>query len=254
MDPLVDRLSQLSLDVFIQQITYLPFRDVVSVCSANKKLHGFCNDPKHNARWKALINNTFSDVIYNYPDKLNKLWDKLNITPNTYNYLVYTQLVKLLDPVTQGMIYYRQGDDISFNQLTKEQKFLALFLLGNKNKMMEYIPDHSRSKYVSFMFMLIGDEISEKELDEMLMEMATEGNMKGIMLLKEKGANIRAQGDSPLILASRGGYLEVVKYLVEHEANVQAHNNLALRDAIVQGHSDVVDYLMEHGAVISWIY
>ncbi len=127
MDPTVDRLSQLSPDVFIQQITYLPFQYVINVCSANKKLHGFCT--KYNNKWKRLIDNTFKDNIYAYEEKLKELWNKLNMKPDTYNYLVYAQIVKLLEPVTQAMIYYQQGDMESFEKLNEVQQFLAWFLL-----------------------------------------------------------------------------------------------------------------------------
>ncbi len=34
----IDYLSQLPIDIFIQNITYLPFSDVVNICSGNKKL------------------------------------------------------------------------------------------------------------------------------------------------------------------------------------------------------------------------
>ncbi len=77
--------------------------------------------------------------MYGYEDKLNELWKTFGIEQGTYNYLVYTQLVKLLDPITQAMIYYRQGDMGSFEQLTKTQKFLSMFLLGNKDKIKNYV-------------------------------------------------------------------------------------------------------------------
>ena len=120
----IDYLSRLPIDIFIQNITYLPFSDVVNICQSNKKIHNYCTHSRYNIRWKALINNTFSQVD-NYQEKLNKIWLDLNVTKNTYNYLVYTQLIKLLDPITQAMIYYRQGDMKFFKKFTKTQKFLA---------------------------------------------------------------------------------------------------------------------------------
>ena len=114
----LELLSQMNVDVFIQSITYLPFQDVVSVCSANKTLHSYCNDPRYNKKWKRLIDNTFGKV-YDYQNKLQQIWNKLGYKQPTYNYLVYTQLVKLLDPVTQAMIYYRQGDMDSFKEVSK---------------------------------------------------------------------------------------------------------------------------------------
>ena len=241
----IDRLSRLPVDVFIQEITYLPFQDVVNVCSANVKLRAFCNDPTYNTKWKALINNTFKDSVYSYDDKLVKLWEKLNTEPETYNYLVYTRLVKLLDPVTQAMIYYRQGDMKSFEQLTQVQKFLAMFLLNKSYEMKNYLPNDN---YVPFISMLSGDKIDQNILNKMLIEMAKEGNMKGLKYFEEKGANISAEVDRALGVASREGHLEVVKYLVEHRADIHAGNDLALALASQKGHLEVVKYLVEQGA------
>ncbi len=126
----IDYLSKLPVDVFIQNITYLPFDEVISVCQANKTLHNYCTNSKYNSHWKALIDNTFGN-IYDYQNKLKQIRDKLNISDDVYNYLVYSHLVKLLDPITQLMIYYRQGDMNSFenSQYNDTQRFLALFLL-----------------------------------------------------------------------------------------------------------------------------
>ena len=243
----IDHLSQLPVDVFIQEITYLPFQDVVNVCSANVKLRAFCNDPTYNTKWKALINNTFKDSVYSYDDKLKELWKKLNTEPETYNYLVYTRLVKLLDPITQAMIYYKQKDLESFEQLTQVQKFLALFLLGNMDKISEYLPNDN---YVPFISMLSGDKIDQNILNKMLIEMAKEGNMKGLKYFEEKRADIHGGNDRALVLASENGHLEVVKYLVEQGANISAEVDRALRGASLEGHLDVVKYLVEQGADI----
>ena len=221
----IDRLSQLPVDLFIQQITYLPFRDVVNVCSTNKKLRAYCIDPTYNTRWKALINNTFKDNVYDYHIKLIELWEKLNVEPETYNYLVYTKLVKLLDPVTQAMIYYQQRDMNSFEQLTTVHKFLAMFLLGKKDKISDYLPDDN---YLPFISILSGEKVSQENLDFLLIVMAKEGNMKGLKYFEEKGGNIHAGDDWALIGASANGHLEVVKYLVEHGADIHALDMLKM--------------------------
>ncbi len=120
----IDYLSQLPVDVFIQNITYLPFDDVISVCKTNTTLHNYCSDPKYNNRWRKLIYDTFGN-IYNYQEKLEQIRSNLGLNKGTYNYLVYTHLVKLLDPITQLMIYYRQGDMKSFDdpQYNNTQRF-----------------------------------------------------------------------------------------------------------------------------------
>ena len=196
----IDHLSQLPIDVFIYNITFLPFTDVVSVCSANTKLRSFCNDPRYSVRWKALINNTFHQ-IYNYPDKLEALWKKLDLPPDTYNYLVYTQLIKLLDPITQLMIYYKQGDMESFNdpKFTNIQRFLMLFLLKKPQEMRQYLPSDN---YLPFISMSSRDKISQDSLDIMLAKMSKEGSVQGVKFLVSAGANIHAQDDEALRLAS----------------------------------------------------
>ena len=185
MDQL-DRLGQMGIDVFIQSITYLPFQDVVSVCSANKKLQSYCNNPKYNKHWRRLIDNTFRNT-YNYQNNLIKLWKELNLDPGTGNYRVYTQLVKILDPITQAMIYHRQKDMDSFDQFTKVQKFLAMFLLNQKDKISEYLPNEN---YLPFISLLSGDKISQDILNKMLIEMAKEGSLQGINYFVQEGANI----------------------------------------------------------------
>ncbi len=64
----IDYLSKVPVDIFIKHITYLPFHDVVNVCSTNVKLHLYCNDPRYNNNWKMVIDNNFRNVIYE--DKL----------------------------------------------------------------------------------------------------------------------------------------------------------------------------------------
>ncbi len=160
-----------------------------------------------------------------------------------YNYLVYSHLVRLLDPITQLMIYYRQGDMKSFDdpQYNNTQKFLALFLLGERGKIMNYLP---AQRYITFINMLDGNKIDQHILDGMFIEMAGKRNVKGVSMMLSKGADIHAGDDWALRWASGNGRLEVVKYLVEHGANIHALDDDALRWASLNGHLDVVRYLI----------
>ncbi len=242
-------LSQLPIDMFIKNITYLPFDDVISVCSSNRILHNYCNNPNYNNNWKKLIDDTFKN-IYNYQEKLEQIRNKLNINEGVYNYLVYTHLVRLLDAVTQLIIYYRQGDVKSFDdpQFTNVQRFLALFLLNKKDKMMDYLPNGD--KYLPFISMLEGHKIDQNILDKMLIEMSKEGSVKGVSMILSKGADIHADNDQALRWASQLGHLEVVKYLVEHGANIHALYDMALIVASTKGHLEVVKYFIKQGANI----
>ena len=110
-------IDLLPADVFIYELTFLPFSEVINLCGANTKFHRYCSDPQYNNSRRRLIENTFGN-IYNYPEKLKRIQDKLiqdkKLDVPRYNYLVYTQLINLLDPVTQLMIYHRQGDSVNF--------------------------------------------------------------------------------------------------------------------------------------------
>ncbi len=119
----IDYLSQLPIDIFIKNITYLPFDSVANICQTNAKLHNYCNNISYNNNWRSLIDDTF-DNIYDYQEKLKEIRLKLDIDGGVYNYLVYTQLVKVLNPITQLMIYYRQGDK-TFDgpKFIKKQRF-----------------------------------------------------------------------------------------------------------------------------------
>ena len=244
----IDYLTRLPIDLFIKEITYLPFGEVISVCKANKILSNYCTNSKYNNQWRSLIDTTFGN-IYDYHNKLKQIRSKLKISEGTYNYLVYSHLVKILDPITQLMIYYRQGDMKSFGdpQFTKVQRFFALFLLNNIKETEKYLPDYY---YLPFIYMLNGDKIDQNRLNNMLIEIAEAGSVKGVSMMVSKGANVHYQNDYALRQTSQNGHLDIVKYLVENGANVHADDDYALRLASQNGHLEVVKYLIEHGADI----
>lgn len=253
MDETIDKLSKLSPDLFINQITYLPFNEVIAVCSSNKILHEYCINSKYSSRWKLLIDNTFSSV-YNYPEKLKQIQTKLNT--NGYNYLVYTQLIKLLDPVTQAMIYYKQKDMKSFEKFTKVQQFLALFLLNERSIIEKYIPEKDDNyeevefDYSSFIDVLNKKPTTQTNLDNMIIIMAENGNVRGIIMIKELGGNIHAYNESAFIRAAQKGHLDVVKYLIDNGSDIHIDDDLALVLASQGGHLDLAKYLLGKGANI----
>ena len=239
----IDYLSRLPVDLFIQQITYLPFDDVVNICQANSTLHNYCTNINYNNKWKALINTTFGDID-NYHEKLKQIWSNLKVNENTYNYLVYTQLVKILDPLTQLMIYYRQNDMKSFNsrKFNNDQRFLAMFLLGEKGEMDKFIDISTNPSIPSFAKLINNVEVDQNELNEMLIMMAKNGNVKWVKYLTEKGAfTIFA-----LIVAAEKGYLDVVEYLIEKDKRYKFNAKIAFILASANGHLYVVDRLVHY--------
>lgn len=132
----INYLSQLPVEIFIREITYLPLSDVVSICQTSSKLHSYCTDSKYRLYWKILIDNTYNN-IYGYQDKLNELWNKMGMEKETYNYIVYTQLIKTLPKITQLDIYYKQGDMKNFNDLRFSDYLRYNVILHNKYDMKE---------------------------------------------------------------------------------------------------------------------
>lgn len=183
----MDYLTTLPVDLIFQLLTYLPFDDVINVCQLNHKLHS-CGI-NYNIKWKALINNTYKNL---YEDKLNTIRSKLNI--DGYNYLVYTQLINLLDHLTQLMIYYRQCDMKSFNdeKFDAEEHFLTMFFL---NKPEEEMKKYNYYNEKSYFELLKGETPSINKLNSMLCTMAGIGNVSGVKYLIEKGANIHTDKD-----------------------------------------------------------
>ena len=249
----MDHLSQLSPDLFIQQITYLPFEEVIVLCTSNKTLHSYCTDPRYSNKWKRLIDTTFGN-IHNYSEILNQIQSDLNPEnpSNIYNYLVYTQLVKKLDPLTQLMIYYRQKDMKSFDKFPRYQQYLALFLLGEKDAMMNYFLEtedqEDKTRYLGYIELMDKKPIPQRVLDSMTLEMIRNGNLQGVIMLEKLGGNIHSNANSGVYEAAMNGYLEVVKYLVRKGARVDALNGAPLSEAVKNGYLEVVKFLVENGA------
>ncbi len=264
---MVDYISQLPVDIFILHIiTHLHFDDIISVSSCNFVLRKYCTSYSNN--WKFLIDRIYDDVP-NYQDHLHQLWHKLGVI-KSYDYFIYTQLIKLLDPVDQAITYYMVGNTIKFNRCTNDQKFLAMILLHQKPN---YLPSDD---YLPFLSLKYNNDLDT--LNRLLMIMVKEGSIRGVLLLLSKnldihtnqdeplrwasrnghtnlvkhllqiGADIHANTDEPLRWGSKNGKLGVVKCLVEAGADVNANNDVALRWGSKYGKLDVVKYLMKSGA------
>ena len=73
----------------------------------------------------------------------------------------------------------------------------------------------------------------------------------------EHGADINkgnSNGATPLYIACKNGYIEVVKYLVEHGVDINKkdiNGATTLYIAYENGHIEVVKYLVEQGADIN---
>ena len=118
---------------------------------------------------------------------------------------------------------------------------LALFLLDEKEELVNYEIEYS-DKYINF-----GPQTTQNQLDEMVREMANNGNMKGMLKLVNIGANLR-----PFVLriyaeAAKNGYLDVLKYIIENKiVNNPTKNtlNFSFEGAAERGQLDVIKYLL----------
>lgn len=224
-------MDKLPIDLFIQQVTYLPFNDVINLCQTTEKFQDYCTNPKYTNNWRRLIENTFSGLD-DYETNLEELLKKYN----GYNYHVYTEFVKLLDPVTQAMIYYKQGDINSFNNFPSTQKFLAMFLLGKKIEMQKY---SDLSWYMRFSRILNKDPvISLKDFDEAMRLMVYEGSLTGVKALIKEGALVN---DSLIRSAIAHDHLKILKYFVE--SGVKFDKNHAIHVANFYDRKDILNYL-----------
>ena len=47
------------VDIFLSQLTYLSFKDVVATCQSNKLHYSYCISHKYSNNWRKIIEDTF---------------------------------------------------------------------------------------------------------------------------------------------------------------------------------------------------
>lgn len=99
------------------------------------------------------------------------------------------------------------------------------------------------------------------DYEHLLFVSSDEGDFENVKLSIEMGArtDIRNMkgGDSPLILASRNGYLDIVQFLISSGANTEIINfaeDTALTVACMNNHLDVAKFLISSGANVHASY
>ena len=79
---------------------------------------------------------------------------------------------------------------------------------------------------------------------------ATNGQLKTVKLLLDRGADVHADNDNALRSAAENGQLESVRLLLDRGADIHVQNDTALRWAAEHGHSKIVALLLDRGADI----
>lgn len=224
-------------DILAKSLSYLPFEEVTSMCSTEKALNSFCqnSDGRYDRQWRNMIEDTFGNT-YDYQAKLIELNHKLGYNGIRYNYVVYTNLVKSLDPVTQLMIYNRQGDDTFYSkEFSDTERFIALYLLGRYEESKKYVTD---KVFDSYMRLLTGD-ITPRELRILMITNSSEGYLPMVKFLASKGADVN------LMRPAVKGDVKVVKLLLD----LGADPTPMLGVAVEFGRSDTVRLLLDRGAI-----
>lgn len=213
------------IDIFLLQLTYLPFEDVKAVCSSSKKLFDYCTNPKYNKNWKKIIDDTYKNVD-DYDGKLLEIWNKFNLPINTYNYKVYTQLINVLDIITQHMIWYKQGDMKSFNKIAdKNPRYLALYLLGEGDTL-----EKIKNNY--YILMLIKEKsLTQSGKDDLLLLFSRYGNFRGVKKMIQEGANAGTVESLALVYAADNKNLRMADFLISNGASIpMAEFSAAIRN------------------------
>ncbi len=102
--------------------------------------------------------------------------------------------------------------------------------------------------YFEIVEFLVNEYTDGKATDCFVGHAASNGDLKMVQFLVDRGANIHEEDDAAIRWASRRGYLSMVKYLVEKGADIRAKDDYAVKQAHVYQHWDVVDFLVENGA------
>ena len=77
------------------------------------------------------------------------------------------------------------------------------------------------------------------------------GRIDIVKLLIENGADVTVIDNFPVRLASANGYIDIVKLLIENGADVTDNDNNAIKSASRNGHIDIIKLLIENGADVT---
>lgn len=281
-------LNSLHNDLLFKILSYLSLNDLKKIPSISKKYYDLCYDvsPRVSGYWKGRVSSVYRHVLkgeayqdFNIPSKITKINKHFHGQDTyKYNYHVYVCLIRMLDPLSQGLTYFNMGDMETFNSLPDQIKYFSYYLTIGPNydtrirktelkeiKIRKTDPESQRGemmkkqkeRYKEEMKTLYAKnsdrwlsefhtDIMKFDLDRMdqLTHLAQNISRKGYFILfrffwSHKKEKLNYDPSRYMSDAGSCGSLDMVQYLVRN-------NNPSLHDAIgpaaINNHTEILKY------------
>lgn len=85
------------------------------------------------------------------------------------------------------------------------------------------------------------------DMDWLLRIACQHGKLNFVILLHEKGADIRHFNDYCIKEACKNGHLDIVIWLHEHGADIRCSDDILIQQACYDGHLEIASWLIEQG-------
>lgn len=214
-----DPFDYLSDDLLSEIVTRLPFDSISRFAKTNKRVHEFCLAKTHKQKiiWRSIMTRTYQ--------KVPQYKDISKLSETASGYLTYIRAFCLLDPVSQGLVCIRRGEQELLQELNLDRAQQA---------MIDVLLDKKPIRFSLFFPMMYWS--------------AKFGHLSIIKYLYKNGADLNIRNGWLLRVASESGHLDMVRFLVDRNVNIHGVNEWALIKSIEKGHAKVVKYLLEKGA------
>ena len=235
-------ITDLSIDLFIYLVKFLSFADTAALCACCKKFQHYGLNYKNH--WKSLIERTYQNV-YDYQLKIYEIQKKRKAE---WNYLIYTQIIYLCDPITVATFRYQQEGLVE----NTDECYIALCLLNQKpNEVLQKTSDTGFSLSYPHLYMLEFEELKVSDLEGLLPIMARYGTVKGLEYIRYRSVclySVYPTMDSHCTnnlfhIASKFGRLDVFRYLNKTIISYAKKKCFSL--AVENGHLRILEYILE---------
>ncbi len=186
-------------------ISFLPDKDILTVCQTNKYIYNICNE------------NFFRNLVYNRYQNTIKYKDYVKTRTWRQHFI--------------SIVYYIDKLEEEFNYKDVKKDTSPELEYFSRELFRDFKENNGLYRYMEY------DE------NKALTWASYRGSLPVVKYLVEKGADIHFINDYALRYASLNGHLPVVKYLVENKADIHVYDNQPLRWAKEGRHAEVVGYL-----------